>query len=52
MFANSRTESEMIRMNCEMTSMKKIGPAAKPLTPAGSQPLRWPRTPCRRTPST
>ena len=51
MLANSRTDSEMIRMNCEITSMKKIGTAAGPETPAGSQPLRCPRIPCWRTPS-
>ena len=40
MFAKSRTDSEMIRTNCEITSMKKIGTAAAPVTPAGSQPFR------------
>ena len=52
MLANSRTESEMIRTNCEITSMMKIGIAAPPLTPAGSQPLRYLMRPCRRMPST
>ena len=51
MFAKSRTESEMIRMNCEITSMKKIGTAAGPDTPAGSQPLRYLISPCLRMPS-
>ena len=40
MFANSRTDSEMIRTSCEITSMTKIGTAAAPAMPAGIQPLR------------
>ena len=40
MLAKRRTESQMIRTNCEMTSMAKIGTAAKPVTPAGIQLLK------------
>ena len=40
MLANSRTDSEMIRTNCEITSMTKIGTAPGPDTPAGTQLLR------------
>ena len=37
MFAKSRTESEMTRTKCEMTSMMKMGATAGPSTPAGTQ---------------
>ena len=41
MFANSRTESEMIRTKCEITSITKIGHAQRRLgTPAGIQLLK------------
>ena len=40
MLAKSRTESEMIRMKCEMTSITKIGTAAAPVTPAGIRLLK------------
>ena len=38
MLANSRTESEMIRTKCEITSITKIGTAAAPDVPAGTSP--------------
>ncbi len=41
----------MIRMNWEITSMKKIGTAAAPLTPAGSQLFTYLMNPCLRMPS-
>ena len=40
MLANNRTDSEMIRTKCEITSMTKIGIAAAPSTPAGTQLFR------------
>ena len=40
MFANNRTDSEMIRTKCEITSITKIGTAAAPSTPAGTQLFR------------
>ena len=40
MLAKRRTESEMMRTKCEITSMTKIGIAAGPSTPAGIQLLR------------
>jgi hypothetical protein len=52
MLAKSRTLREMIRTNWEITSMMKIGKAAKPLTPAGTQPLTYLTGPLARTPST
>ena len=51
MFAKSRTERLTIRTKCEITSMKKIGNAAGPSTPAGTQPLRYLTGPLALMPS-
>ena len=40
MFAKSRTDSEMIRTRCEITSMTKSGIAAKPVMPPGTNVFR------------
>ena len=39
MLAKSRTESEMMRTNWEITSITKIGPLRTPGVPDGIQPL-------------
>ena len=51
MFANSRTDSEMIRTRCEITSITNSGMAAKPVIPPGTNVFRYPMNPCLRTPS-
>jgi hypothetical protein len=40
MLAKRRTESEISRTKCEITSMAKIGMTAAPSTPAGTHPRR------------
>ena len=52
MFANNRTDSEMIRTKCEITSMTKIGIGGRALD-AGRHPALAGsrRSPCARMPS-
>ena len=52
MFANSRTESEMIRTKSEITSMTNSGTAPEPDMPGGMKLFMKPQKPFTRIPST